>query len=83
MSDKFLKMLDKKLKIGLEVENTSSEVELEGQKKKSADAAHRPDGPVDFVQLEPTQEFEDREHEQSDQARQDLETDLPEGTIKR
>lgn len=83
MSDKFIKMLDKKLKIELEGEKSSEDVELEGKKKKSADAAHRPDGPVDFVQLEPTLEFDDRTHEQSDQARQDLETDLPEGTIKR
>ena len=86
MVDKFEKRLqeaiDKKLKIDLEGDE-SQDVELDGAKKKAADGTHRPDKPVEFVQLEPTLEFDDKEHEQSDQARQDLETDLPEGTIDR
>ena len=87
-NQKFLKRLNEaienaKLVIDLEGEGTPKDVELDGAKKKSADAAHRLDPSTEYVQLEPELEFDDRTHEQSDQARPDLKPDIPKGEIKR
>ena len=47
-------------------------VKLQGKKETSAEGAHRFDKPVKFTELKAKPEFEDKKHEQSEQARPDL-----------
>jgi hypothetical protein len=74
----FESKLDKALGIVSEDNDISTDrkdpkaVELEGDKKKSAAGAHRPDAPVDHTEFEAEDEFQNNPHKQSDQARPDL-----------
>ena len=67
---KFEEKLDKSL---LPIfEEDAKPVKPEGTKKKSADAAHRFDPPVEYTELAVEEEFEDKDHKQSKEARPDL-----------
>lgn len=79
MLEKFEKMLDEalenELKMGKMVGSNKDpeDVELEGKKKKSADAAHKPLDPgVEYTQLEQQLDFDNKDHETSEQGRPGL-----------
>ena len=79
----FLKRLNEALEADLKLgkwvgdNKEPKPVDLEGEKKKSADAAHKPLDPgVEHTELENEDEFDSRDHEQSEQARPALKPDL-------
>ncbi len=83
MSERFLKTLNEALEAELGMgtwtgdNNEPKKVDLEGKKLKSADGAHRHlNDPVDYTKLEIPNEFDARNHEQSEQARPALKPDL-------
>ena len=83
MPERFLKTLNEALEAELGIgtwvgDNKEPEkVNLEGEKLKNADGAHKPlDDPEDYTKLEIDREFNNRDYKLTDQARPALKPDL-------